>query len=300
MIRHNCTRFIGTMGVLGSIFAGEAVSAQMNLKVTDPNTGVTKCVDVHQDIAGVNDRNGEPLLLWDCVSGRKDSQLWNWQPDGTIRSELADPVTGLHRCIDLHGGGTTDGTVLDLWDCAAGAANEVWALAGAQDANFGRWLTSSAPGECMDLHGAVTPNGTPIDSWRCVDGAWNESWHFSNPLSTVGLTVGATETQTGPNICINGFGFTPNKHVSLEYDYIPFMTAPQVIGTGVTTNSSGGYSVRDTSQDQNLKQFCGSTQLNTSVIVKATDDTTGNVQLAYIPGGLWCSSGPSGFGNGCF
>jgi hypothetical protein len=140
-------------------------SSMMNLSVTDPITGITKCLDIQND----NTANHTPLVIWDCVRGGQLSQLWTLMPDGTIRSALNS-----NKCIDLPNGLTANNTPIDLYDCAPVGPNFVWTQNSTAQDLVGHILGYG--GKCLDLPYGNMNNGTGIDYYDCIDGAWNETW----------------------------------------------------------------------------------------------------------------------------
>ncbi|MFJ8043721.1 phosphatidylinositol-specific phospholipase C domain-containing protein [Kitasatospora sp. NPDC096147] len=69
------------------------------------------------DIAQAGTANGTPVQLWGCNGGTNQ----RWVLNG--KSQLVNPQSG--RCLDIPGG-RTDGTQLNIWDCADGAKNQIW------------------------------------------------------------------------------------------------------------------------------------------------------------------------------
>jgi chitinase len=68
----------------------------------------------------------------------------------------------------VDGGGTTDGTTVDLYDCN-GSGAQVWV----PQAN-GELLNPQS-GKCLDDPGFSTSWGTQLGIWDCNDGA-NQKW----------------------------------------------------------------------------------------------------------------------------
>jgi hypothetical protein len=76
----------------------------------------------------------------------------------------------LDKCIDVTGGGTGNGTLIQLWDCNASGAQQ-W-----------RWrqqsrLVNPQSGRCLDVTGGGTGNGTRLQLWDCNDTA-AQAWHL--------------------------------------------------------------------------------------------------------------------------
>jgi Beta-1,3-glucanase/Ricin-type beta-trefoil lectin domain len=105
-----------------------------------------KCVDVAGDDTG---RDGAAVQLWDCQSWAKD-QHWTWT--GTA-------LTTLGLCLDIAGGGTTNGTKVQLHDCTGNPAQQ-WVVSG-------NGLRNPQSGRCLDSPGGATTNGTRLQIYDC-------------------------------------------------------------------------------------------------------------------------------------
>jgi mannan endo-1,4-beta-mannosidase len=89
-------------------------------------------------------------------------------------------ITGVGgKCVDVSGGGTANGTVVDLYDCNGTSAQQ-WTV--------GSDGTVRALGKCLDVTGQGTADGTKIQLWDC-NGQSNQQWvaesdgHLQNPVS---------------------------------------------------------------------------------------------------------------------
>ena len=88
------------------------------------------------------------------------------------------PVVDLHvgqaaevygnKCLDANGQGTTNGTLVIIWDCN-GQTNQQW------NVNANGTITGVQSGLCLDANGAATANGTKIILWSC-NGQTNQQW----------------------------------------------------------------------------------------------------------------------------
>jgi hypothetical protein len=76
-------------------------------------------------------------------------------------------LRALGKCLDVTGGGVTDGTRVELWDCNGGT-NQVWNLQNSI-------LVNPASGKCLDDPGFNSADGTQLDIWTC-DGGANQKW----------------------------------------------------------------------------------------------------------------------------
>ena len=79
---------------------------------------------------------------------------------GPITSGLAG------KCADDLGNAAANGTVVDLYDCNGGPAQQ-WTVPGDG--------TVRINGKCMDVTGQATANGTLVELWTCNGGA-NQTW----------------------------------------------------------------------------------------------------------------------------
>jgi hypothetical protein len=79
-----------------------------------------------------------------------------------------DKLTVLGKCLDLEQGGTANGTLAHLWDCAD-VPGQRWART-AQSQYY-----NPASGRCLDVVGGSTVNGTRAHLWDCHPDA-SQKW----------------------------------------------------------------------------------------------------------------------------
>ena len=81
-----------------------------------------------------------------------------------------------HKCVDAINGGTSNGTGVQQWTCAAGNTNQQWQFQ-ATDSGFYKVVTRNAPALGWDVTGGpgATGNGTPIQLWTFGGGS-NQQW----------------------------------------------------------------------------------------------------------------------------
>jgi len=65
--------------------------------------------------------------------------------------------------MDVTGQATTDGTLVELWDCNGGT-NQQWTATNGE-------LVSAQSGKCLDDPASTTTNGTQLEIWTCNGGA---------------------------------------------------------------------------------------------------------------------------------
>ncbi|MGW2398293.1 ricin-type beta-trefoil lectin domain protein [Kitasatospora sp. NPDC001664] len=98
---------------------------------------------------------GTPVQTHTCTGGA--GQQWKAQPNGTI--QLAG------RCLDATGGGTVNGTRIQLWDCLGGTAtpnaNQVWTIR--PDGS----IYNDNSKRCLDIPNAVTADGNQLELYDC-------------------------------------------------------------------------------------------------------------------------------------
>ncbi|MFF0109692.1 PQQ-dependent sugar dehydrogenase [Streptomyces hirsutus] len=80
------------------------------------------------------------------------------------RSGSVKGVNG--KCLDVDGGGSADGTKVQLWTCN-GSGAQTWTLAG--DGTF------RALGKCLDVSGGASADGTKVQLWTC-NGTGAQKW----------------------------------------------------------------------------------------------------------------------------
>ncbi|MET7425018.1 RICIN domain-containing protein [Dactylosporangium sp. NPDC005555] len=92
------------------------------------------------------------------VNGTLTGRGANW---GGTQPPAARTIVGVgsNRCLDVSGGRTTDGAVVQLWDCLNNGAQQ-WR----QEGNA---LVNPQSGKCLDIDRALTANGTKVQLWTC-------------------------------------------------------------------------------------------------------------------------------------
>ncbi len=151
---------------------------QLRLRGITDEYGRALCAD----IANFNRDNGAQLLLQYCHRG--DNQAWRRSNTG-IGGATFNIESDLGRCADANG--STTGTQLWLWDCAASNVNQ----------RFTRTVSSELRlhGKCLDGDG-LQPN-QPAKLWDCHGGT-NQKWN-RDPAGRL-VSVG------NPNVCVDVSG----------------------------------------------------------------------------------------------
>ncbi|WP_020137255.1 SGNH/GDSL hydrolase family protein [Streptomyces sp. 351MFTsu5.1] len=105
-----------------------------------------------------------------------DAAGWIKPPVSTGGAEVRSGIAG--KCLDVSGGNSANGTVVDSWSCN-GSDGQLWSAR--SDG------TLRALGKCLDATGRGTANGTKIAVWDC-NGGTNQQWQtynggYRNPVS---------------------------------------------------------------------------------------------------------------------
>ncbi|MFC4065334.1 beta-1,3-glucanase family protein [Actinoplanes subglobosus] len=106
-----------------------------------------KCVDVAGNDTG---GDGAAVQIWDCQLTARD-QHWAW---------TGQSLTTLGLCLDIAGGGTANGTPLQLHTCTGNAA-QTWVV------NGNGTISNPQSGRCIDSPNGNTANGTRLQIWDC-------------------------------------------------------------------------------------------------------------------------------------
>ncbi|MFF0015346.1 pectinesterase family protein [Streptomyces sp. NPDC005374] len=110
---------------------------------------------------------------------------------------LAVAKSGL--CLDLVGGGSSPGTQVQQWGCAAGQKNQQWTLV---DRGSGRFaVKSAASGLCLDVTGASTASGTRLQQWGCGNDQANQLWKLKPARDNTYQLV-----NVGNGLCVSDAG----------------------------------------------------------------------------------------------
>ncbi|MBQ1052333.1 RICIN domain-containing protein [Micromonospora sp. C51] len=116
---------------------------------------------------------------------------------GTPDTQLVGGQSG--RCIEVPGATTTNGTQMQLWDCAGGSHQRWTYTASKQFTVYGN--------KCLDANGAGTSNGTTVIIWDC-HGGLNQQWNvnangtITNVQSGLCLDANGAATANGTKIIL--------------------------------------------------------------------------------------------------
>jgi hypothetical protein len=112
------------------------------------------------------------------------------------------------NCLDVAGGGTANGTKVQMYQCQIGNNNQNWTL------DNGR-IVWSGTNKCLDVRGGGTANATQVQIWDCQAGNLNQRWaldvNFPGKIVWIGgkcLDVSGGGTANGTNVqiwdCMSG------------------------------------------------------------------------------------------------
>jgi hypothetical protein len=96
--------------------------------------------------------------------------------------------TGSNRCLDVPGAVTTDGTLLEIWDCNGGSNQQWTSLSNGELQVYGN--------KCLDVPNKATAAGTRVEIWDCNDGT-NQQWTLNANGTVVGVGSGLCLDVTG-------------------------------------------------------------------------------------------------------
>lgn len=72
------------------------------------------------------------------------------------------------KAVDVSGGGTANGTKVQLWDYYANTA-QLYKLTSTEVGQF-QITPNCAPGSCLDVSGVSTANGAVVQLWQWLNG----------------------------------------------------------------------------------------------------------------------------------
>ncbi|MER5639192.1 ricin-type beta-trefoil lectin domain protein [Kitasatospora sp. NPDC002227] len=167
----------GGAGLAANSFSYQPATGLPTGNVTSGLPG--KCLDAGNNGANTGDWS-MPVEVWDCAG--TPGQTWTVGNDGTVQA--------LGKCLDVYGGGTTNGTAVQLYPCN-GSGAQVWT------AN-GKGLQNPQSGLCLADPSASTTNGTQLILWTC--GSSGQDWRY--PYS--GRPIWTAFTSKAANLCLSG------------------------------------------------------------------------------------------------
>jgi len=103
------------------------------------------------------------------------AQSWNFSNVGVVPAGDYNLAVLGPFCLDVVGGGTANGTKVDLAPCN-GTPRQAWHAVAA--GSFFTLHPANAPGSCLDSPGFTTTPGTQLQIWQCTGGT-NQSWQIN-------------------------------------------------------------------------------------------------------------------------
>jgi chitinase len=115
---------------------------------------------------------------------------------------------GTNKCLDVAAGGSSDGTLIQEWDCNGTAAQafRVDDLGGGLSR-----LVNPTNGKCVDVAAAGTANGTQIQLWDC-NGTGAQSFHVND---AAGGAVTLVNSNSGKCVDVSAQGTANGTKVQL-------------------------------------------------------------------------------------
>ena len=126
---------------------------------------------------------GNCLDDWEAQVNAYGDVVDNFQCNGSEAQQFnvignTIQLNGVPLCLDVSGGGTSDGTPVQLWECNGTGAQQ-WLWLGLAGTN-GPVLYNPQSGKCLDdPDGIATPPGGPpiqLQIWDCISGDLNQVW----------------------------------------------------------------------------------------------------------------------------
>ncbi len=93
--------------------------------------------------------------------------------DRSRSPEYRSFVNPLNKCVEVLGGGTGDGDVVQQWSCH-GADNQRWAFRPADAGTYA--IVNATSGKCLDVYATDRRDGARVHQWSCYDGASQQWW----------------------------------------------------------------------------------------------------------------------------
>jgi len=139
------------------------------------------------DVYGIPIVSGIPgncLDDWEAQVNAYGDVVDNYQCNGSEAQQfnvIGDTIqlNGVPLCLDVSGGGTSDGTHVQLWECN-GTGAQVWIQEEIGNSSSNPYLVNPQSGKCLDdPDGIATPPGGPpiqLQIWDCHANDLNQQW----------------------------------------------------------------------------------------------------------------------------
>jgi len=115
--------------------------------------------------------------------------------------------TNPKKCLDVKDHGTTNGNMVQLWDCFDSDTDQYW-NSGSMDAVINgdvKW--ANHPNKCLDVKDHQTSNGTPLQIWDCINGDFDQQFYLDISVvpsgsETIPRPVGRLRWKDHPSKCV--------------------------------------------------------------------------------------------------
>lgn len=175
--------FSGTLGHLIGLplFCVTMSSIAQAESISDGS--ISRIVGVNANLClGVKDSsNDSGAILQSQTCSGSDYQSWKMTKDAANYFQIINQGSG--KCIDLTGGSTSTGTILQQWGCSSGADYQKWNISDQGGGEFA--IISKYSDLAMDVSGASKNDGANIIQWTWTGGD-NQKWVFPE-ATTSGL-----------------------------------------------------------------------------------------------------------------
>ncbi len=195
--------FAETSIMSGDVLNGQSkAAAKSYVYRLEPECAPGKCLDVQW----AANADGTPVWLWPTINTY--AQLWwfYYQSDGTYKivPQCGISTPGVTRCLDVSGGGSADGTAVQIWT-DNGSAAQRWNLY-YMDNGYYEIEPACAPGMRLDVQWSGSADQTPIWIWT-RNGGSAQRWKIVaiDPLSYY-------------TTCVND-GLNPSDRVAFENQF---------------------------------------------------------------------------------
>jgi pectin methylesterase-like acyl-CoA thioesterase len=154
-------------------------------------------------------------------------------------------VTKSGQCLDVAGGATGNGSVLQQWGCSGGAAWQQFTVVSAGSGQF--TLVNVKSAKCVDVPAASAASGVQINQWTCSGNA-NQRWTFAASGSgtyqvksvSSGLCLSDKGASTASGSAIIQEGCTANSNKQWAFTLVGGGSTSPTSPTGPTTVAADG------------------------------------------------------------
>ena len=136
-----------------------------------PGHALTKRVDS----SGNRTTPGNPIIQW--VANGSGAQRWVFNNVGVTPSGNYNiALQGGANCLEVAGGGSGNGSRIQLWPCN-GSAAQSWRAVSVPGTGRFTLRPAHSPNRCLDVPGRSTADGVQLQIWDCHSGT-NQQWQI--------------------------------------------------------------------------------------------------------------------------